>query len=192
MHLSILRSCWLMLGVILLFAGCEQDTVADFKALQTSLTANPEPPADRFWSEITFCERVSKKSGKRIRQGNKFLMKEKSYVHGLLDLWNLPPDKTHSIHLVWLRPDARELFRRYAEVRTTAVGDSQQTRIVWLDAEDFGYRKEEIQLSNRPLVTLSSRLTTSLGRQRLPGQYTLRVYLNRELLTEEKFDLAGS
>ncbi len=36
-------------------------------------------------------------------------------------LQNVRPDRTYSVHLVWVRPDGRELFRRYAEVTRQRV-----------------------------------------------------------------------
>lgn len=192
MRLSSWLICLLALAAMLSGAGCEQDYVVEFRTLQASRVSGQEdPPAHEFWSGITFCERVSKKSGKRIRQGHSFVMGENSYVHGLVDLQNLPPGRTHSIHLVWLKPDTHELYRRYAEVRTESTPGGYRSSIVWLDAEDFGYRREEIQENGKPIVTLGSRLNTSLKRDRMPGHYTLRVYLNREFLVEEGFELAG-
>ena len=182
---------WGALAVPLLAAGCEQEIVLEFKTLQTALGAGQERPADHFWGEITFCERVSKKTGKRIRSGERFSVAEKSYVHGLVDLTHLPPDRNHSVHLVWLTPDGHELYRRYAELRMSRTDDGYRTQVVWLDAEDFSYRKLEVQETETPTCTLGSRLNTSLSRQRPLGRYLLRVYLNREFLLERGFDLTA-
>jgi hypothetical protein len=42
-------------------------------------------------------------------------------VRARVALQNVRPDRTYSVHLVWVRPDGRELFRRYAEVTRQRV-----------------------------------------------------------------------
>ncbi len=185
-----LSAVWLL--TLLALAGCEQEIVQEFQAAQTALAEGEEPAAGRFFADIAFCRKIGKKTGKRIGKGHAFSVAERSYVHGLVDFHQVELDRSHAIHLVWLRPDNHELYRRYAEVRVTREGDGYQTHIQWLRAEDLGYLNEAYLEVDTPTFTLKSRLNTSRSKERQPGRYTFKVYWNRELLLEDSFELASS
>jgi len=184
--------CILAFAMELALLGCEQDVVKQFQANQSALKQNEGLATDQFTASITFCKRVGKKTGRYIGRGHDFTMAEKSYVHGMVDFTNVPCDRTQSIHLVWIKPDGRELYRRYAEVLVTQTSDGYFTLTKWLDAEDLGYLKEVSHETDEARFTLSSRLNTSKVKEREVGRYKLRVYWNRELLLEDSFQLTES
>ena len=157
------------------------------------LATNPHDLPDTtglFGAEITFCRKIGRKSGKRIGTAERFETAEKRYVHGLVDFRNVRSHRLYALHLVWIKPGGKELFRRYAEVVIEPVTDGYETVIRWKKAEDLAYLKEERRGSPQSAFTLASRLNISHSRQRIPGDYLLRVYLDRRLLLEKKFTLA--
>jgi hypothetical protein len=93
------------------------------------------------------------------------------------------------VHLVWIKPDGKEMYRRYAEVRAERASDDYVTTIQWKKPEDLSYLNTEQQVSPQPAFTLASRLNISHSRQRVPGDYRFRVYLDRRLLLERNFTL---
>ena len=97
------------------------------------------------------------------------------------------------MHLAWIRPDGREMFRKYAEVRQN-TGDAGDFRTVinWLDAEDLHKVKSDTLMNTEPGFILESRFNTSLNKEREPGLYQFRVYLDRALLLEEPFTVRAS
>ena len=163
------------------------------EATASAYATNPHDRPDTtgfFDTEITFCRRIGKKSGKRIGTAQHFQTAEKRYVHGLVDFRNIRPHRLYAVHLVWIKPGGKEIFRRYAEVVTEPVADGYETVIRWKKAEDLAYLKEERRGSMQSAFTLGSRLNISHSRQRTPGDYLMRVYLDRRLLLEKKFTLA--
>lgn len=168
----------LLLLLPLLFA-CEQSALQEYRAGESSLSL-----------DIGFYRSVSKKTGKRLGKAEYFSPGEKSRVHGIADFSGLEEGRTHSIHLVWLRPDEREMFRRYAEVTVEKDGDSRRHVIHWRKAEDLNSFKEEIQ--NGESLSLKSRLNIAPEKERDIGSYTFRVYFNREFMAEKNFQLLES
>jgi len=163
------------------------------EATASAYATNPHDGPDTtgfFDAEITFCRKIGKKSGKRIGTAQHFQTAEKRYVHGLVDFHNIRPHRLYAVHLVWIKPGGREIFRRYAEVVTEPIADGYETVIRWQKAEDLAYLKEERRGSPQSAFTLGSRLNISHSRQRIPGDYLMRVYLDRRLLLEKKFTLA--
>lgn len=200
-------------AAVLSVAGCESQDAQEFQAQSTGFAevvalpgdsdgdavaaaayatdrSDPADTTDLFDAEITFCRKIGKKSGKRIGVAQRFEAAEKRYVQGLVDFRNVRPQRLYAVHLVWIKPDGKEMFRRYAEVVTEPHGDGYEIVIHWKKAEDLDYLKEERRESAAAGFTLASRLNISHSRQRLPGDYLLRVYLDRRLLTEKVFTLA--
>jgi hypothetical protein len=177
----------LLVAVGLGAAGCESpEATAQRRAGEGSLATAPES----FRAEVTLCRRVSRKSGEPIGAGDSFVMRERSRVNALVDFRNLHTNRVHSVHLVWIAPDGREIYRKYAEItlRPAAEG-GYETRILWREAEDLNTVEEEMRRSAEPALQLWTAITTSLDRGRDPGPYALRVYLDRRLLVEEPFEL---
>jgi hypothetical protein len=179
------------IGLMLLALGACTDSdyrQAHATPTTTSLTASADSTA--FGIDVTLCRKIGRKTGRRIGAGTTFRMSEKSRVQAMVDFTNVTAGKNYTVHLVWIRPDGREMYRRFAEVRQEAVaGETFRTVVRWLDAEDLHKVRADTLDGAAPQFTLDSRLNTSLSKQREPGEYLLRVYLDRRLLREDTFTL---
>ena len=153
-----------------------------------SAQADDTAGEDLFDATVTLCRKVGTKSGRRIGAGNEFDMTEKSYVRAFADFTHVKTDRPYTVHLAWIRPDGREMFRKFAEVRQHTVEANRfRTVINWLDAEDLHKIQSDTLLTDEPDFTLETRFNTSLKKERDPGLYHFRVYLDRALLLEEPF-----
>ncbi len=187
---SVVFAALIVMSGAVLFAGCGQEVVQEFKDAQARLAEDPSSLDGVFRCDVTFCRKVGRKTGKRIGIGDEFIMKEKSRVNALVDFMDVEAGKVHAMHLVWLRPDMHEMFRKYVEVEVEAAETGYRSTIRWRKTDDLNYVKEEIQEGPDPSFSLKTRLNTSLGKMRVPGTYTLRVYYHRELMLEESFTLS--
>ncbi len=174
----------LLAAILLMMSGCASEEVK-----QVRVAALDEAPAeDAFTLTATLCRKVGSKSGRRIGVGSEFTMAKKSYVRAFVDFGNVEPDRPYTVHLVWIRPDGREMFRKYAEVRQQAVKEEEYRTIInWLDAEDLHKVRSDTLVNVGPDFTLESRFNISLSKEREPGLYRFRVYLDRGLLLEKPF-----
>jgi len=188
------RQAWILVALILVsglvLTGCEQETIQQFQSDRVAVAGGADPPTDSFWAEVSFCRKIGRKTGKRIGCGDKFFPEQKSYVHGLVDFSGLVPGEVYAVHLVWLKPNGKEIFRRYAEIFLEAGDQGYTTHIAWKKAEDLGYLKEEVQERATPGCSLGSRLNISTSRNRELGRYAFKVYWNRELLVQRSFLIA--
>lgn len=176
--------CALATAALFLLSGCSSEEVQQLRPVQ----ADDSATEDTFDATVTLCRKVGTKSGRRIGAGHEFDMSEKSYVRAFADFTNLKTDRPYTVHLAWIRPDGREMFRKFAEVRLHAAeADQFRTVINWLDAEDLHKIKSDTLVTDKPDFTLGTRFNTSLKKERVPGLYHFRVYLDRELLLEEPF-----
>ena len=182
------------LGLLLGLAACGQEDARGVREARAAEAAGAElaAAADGLQAEVTLCRKVGRRSGRRIGAGHRFVMTERSYVRALVDFAGVAPRRTNAVHLVWIRPDGRELFRRYAEVSVTPADEGYAARIGWREAEDLVRVEHEEQQNPGPGFTLDSRLNISAARERQPGTYRFRVYWNRELLLEEAFEVVSS
>jgi hypothetical protein len=181
MRVKTLACNFLLVGLLVALAGCEQDSVRRFRAEGTSTAS------DSFRAEVTLCRRVSRRGGQFLGVGHEFRIAEKSYVRAFVEFTGVTLQRTHSVHLVWIRPDGQELFRKYAEISLAPLEQGYQTHVCWRNAEDHGYHKDEVQTTAGPVFTLDTSLDISANRSRDAGEYRLRIYWNRELLMEEPF-----
>lgn len=185
-----------LLGVSLLIAigacgGCEQSLMKERSPAGVG-PSEADASTGRCSAEVTLCRKVGKKSGKRIGVGNRFTSDKKSYVYAFVDFSGAEPGKTYSVHLVWIKPGGKEMYRKYAEVTLVEEAAGYQTHIRWRKAEEFGYLKEEAQTAATPSFSLSTRLNASTKKEREFGTYAFRVYLNRELYRDVTFELSDS
>jgi len=179
------------LAVVLAATGCENPEAVDQRFGDAGLLSEAEA-ASAFRAEVTLCRRVSRKSGEPIGAGHEFVMSTKSRVHALVDLANVRTDRVYSVHLVWIAPSGREIFRKYAEVTLRPDDEGgYDTLVHWRDAEDLNSVKEELRHGEKAAFRLRASFTTSLDRQRAPGTYAFRLYLDRRLLAEERFTLTA-
>ena len=135
---------------------------------------------------VELCRKVSKK-GKRLDVGHEFMIGDKSSVLAFADFSGLRPRRDYTLHLVWIRPDGAEMFRRFAEFRLEGADKSWKTIVQWKDALDLTHASREEIASDAPAVTFDSTLNLSPDKKREPGTYRFRVYLDRRLVREESF-----
>jgi len=175
--------------VLMCMAGCGQEDVAKVRHGATLDAETPEAAAG-FSAEVVLCRRVGSKTGKRIAIGDSFQElseKKNRYIHAFLDVSDAP-EGVHQIHLVWIKPGGKEMFRKSAEVTIATTTEGFATDVVWFKAEDLHDRNaDETMLSETPDFTLHARLNVAPEKERVPGEYAFRVYWNRELMVEQIF-----
>ena len=190
------KSAWIMLvalcaGVLVL--GCSEKRVNEFEEAQARFAEDPTALDGVFKGEIVLCRRVGAKSAKRIGVSDEFEAGENNKVFAFVDFDNAELGRLYTVHMVWLRPDDHEIFRKYAEVRVDKAETGYRSTIHWKSNLDLHYLKEEFQESERPAFTLDSSMGTYVkGVPRESGTYKLRVYLYRDLMLEKSFTLTGS
>jgi len=182
------------LALPLLFTACSQDKIEEFRITQAQREQGFLPDPLAFDAVITFCRYQSAKTGDFVDAGEYFGVFDGSRVRAFVEIKNLEPEKVHSIHLVWLAPgDLKEMFRKYAEITVEQKEDGGWRNVIrWKDALDLVRYEEEVQEGPDPHVMLDATMTADPERGRELGMYTLRVYFNRELLTEKTFKLMDS
>ena len=193
---ALLNNCLLLtlLSALVLTAGCSSEEARTVVSSRLSVDDQSSPAAtdSGFGAEITLCRKVSRKSGRPIGVSDNFKITAKSYVNALVEFTGVRSDRTYVVHLVWVRPDGKEMFRKYAEVTQSEISSAQfQTSITWLDAEDLHKIKLDTVITETPEFTLQSRFNISSKKNRQPGQYSLQVFLDRRLLLEEEFIVTG-
>ena len=152
----------------------------------------PDPDAG-FGLDVVLCRKVGSKSGRRFGVGREFQVEEKSRVQALVDFRGVSAGRTYAVHLVWIRPDGRELFRRYAEAVPRPGADGKwRTAVAWREAEDLNHADFDTLVTDSAAFTLDSRLNISADREREPGEYRFRVYLDRRLLRDEAFTVLAA
>lgn len=176
-HLGVIAAAVALLAA----GGCESTEAARIRAADTT-----HGPA----LHVELCRKLSKK-GKRLDVGHQFTIEDKSAVLAFADFIDLQPERDYTVHLVWIRPDGRELFRRFAEFRLSSADSAWTATVLWKDALDLHDIKREELTVTAPSVTLDSTFNTSAERNRETGTYRFRVYLDRRLVREESFTLAS-
>jgi hypothetical protein len=77
--------------------------------------------ADPFHVDVDLFHRTAGRRWRRAAE-HVFPVRDESYIRAEAVLHHVRPQRTYSVHLVWIRPDGRELFRRYAEVTRRLIG----------------------------------------------------------------------
>jgi len=112
--------CLLVLSLVLV-AGCTTDEADESRLYEAQLVAGEEPAGGNFHADVDLYRRYTGDKW-MLDKDHKFAVKDESHVRGKVMLRNLRPKRTYSVHLVWIRPDGAEMFRRYAEVTRHEVG----------------------------------------------------------------------
>ena len=176
-----------LLSALVLAAGCTSEEARSIAA-GSSLDNSLEKSGTQ--ASITLCRKVSRKTGRPIGESDTFVMRPRSYVNALVDFQGVETGRTHVLHLVWVRPDGKEIFRKYAEVVVEPGGEEGFLTITrWLDGVDLHDIAADTLATAEPAFRLESRLNTSDRKERDPGTYSLRVYLDRRFLLEKSFTL---
>ena len=119
---------------------------------------------DGISAQITFCNKISSKTGKPIGEGTVFSIKEKAKLVSVIDLKNISFHRSSGLmfHVDWIDPDENSFYKKRIDIQS---GDSSS------------------------FITSSISLTPG---KRKAGNYNLRVYLFRELIAEKKFQLVDA
>ncbi len=172
--------------------GCDTREAQQQAAHEQALAAGEKAPADQFHITTTFSRRYTKKHWLRDKD-LEFRIKKTSRVRARVTFHDVRTDRLYSAHLVWIRPDGRELYRRYAEVAVTpADSGGYDIDIAWKKAVDLHHSRHELQHVKAPSFMLESIFDISRAKHRETGEYLLRIYLDRQLLKEETITIVGS
>jgi len=124
----------------------------------------PSKSSNGIESSIIFCERISKRTNKPVKEGNIFAIKEEAKVYAVVNLINknFYTDKELMFH------------------------------IDWLDSTGNSFYKKRIDFSpNDSTSNIISSISISPQKRKV-GNYIFRVYLFRELIAEKNFKLVES
>jgi len=193
-----MRSGVVVCGLILLVGavlatgtGCESQESREAVAWGPLAEAGDEDAAELFHVDVSLWRRYAGKTWYYDRD-DEFKVKRRSYVKARIDVRNVEPGRVYPFHIVWIAPSGHELFRKYAEaVVTPADSVGYVANIDWKKAVDLGYRKHRRREVPEPGFILESSMNISTRREREPGEYLLRVYLDRRLLLERPFTVIG-
>ncbi len=109
----------MMLGTLWL-VGCTGEEADESRIYDAAVAAGEEPAADLFHVDVTLHRRYTG-SKWMLDKDHVFTVKDESRIRAELEFRNVRPERTYSVHLVWIKPDGDEVFRRYAEVRRHLV-----------------------------------------------------------------------
>ncbi len=172
-----------------LATGCTSPEARQVSA-RASGSDQASPEEGEFQASLILSRKISRKSGRPIGEGDSFRSRSKSSVHATLECAGARPRRPYTFHLVWVNPDGKELYRKYATVVQEPASEQEfRTVITWLDAEDLHKVKVDTVLSDQPVFNLQTRFNTSLKRERDPGTWEMRVYLDRRHLLTRAFEL---
>jgi hypothetical protein len=172
--------------------GCSSEEHDQALAFDQAVAAGEKPARDGFHSRLVFHERTGEDKWDRDKD-LEFRIRKESELRARASFENVRPGQTYTVHLVWIRPDGKELFRRFAEA-TVAAGDSggYVAEVVYKKADHLPYRKVERQESKTPSFDVESVFDISRSKKRETGEYLLRLYFDRRLLKEEIVTIVGS
>ncbi len=100
----------------LLFGGCSTEEGEQARAHLLAEETGTEMDAGAFHCDVTLYRRYTGTEWLRDRD-HVFNVKDESRVRARVEFENVRPERTYSIHMVWIKPGGKESFRRYAEVR---------------------------------------------------------------------------
>ncbi len=109
-------------AALLAGVGCETEDRLESLAFENRLAEGytSVQDAELFRPDVTLFRRYTG-SKWRLDKDHIFTVKDESHVKASVLFENMRPERTYSLHLVWIRPDGREMFRRYAEVTRHSV-----------------------------------------------------------------------
>jgi hypothetical protein len=186
----------LVLGLAAVLAvgvmGCSSDEHDQALAYDQAVAAGEKPAKDAFHCRLVFHTRAGGDTWERDKD-LEFRIRKDSEVRARASFENVRPGQTYTVHLVWIRPDGAELFRRFAEATVSAADSGGYVaEVVYKKADNLPYRKVDRQESKTPSFDVETVLDISRAKKRETGEYLLRVYLDRRLLKEEIFTVVGS
>lgn len=109
----------LLVGFVLLLAGCTTDEFDSARGPALAGAEEQEATSDGLHTEVTLSRKYH--DDWRLDRDHVFTVKDESHVRAEVRFDRVRADRTYSIHLVWVKPDGEEAFRRYAEVTRHTV-----------------------------------------------------------------------
>jgi hypothetical protein len=148
------------MALAMMLPSCSE-RLAEPVVMPDSTIVYPAKDSNDISAKITFSRFFGQKTGRQWGIASVFPVKEDENVYAVIDLENRLKnvDRELMFHLDWLRPDGQSV-----------------------------YRKEIILPAGDSTMTLESSVSSS-PESRLPGKYSLRIYLFRELMAEKYFEL---
>lgn len=171
--------------------GCSSEEHEQALAYDQAVAAGEKPDKASFHCRLLFHDRSGDKDWERNRD-LEFRIRKNSDVRARASFENVRPGQTYAVHLVWIRPDGRELFRRYAEATVSAADSGFVADVEYRQADHLTYRKLDRQTAKTPSFDVETVFDISRAKNRETGEYLLRVYLDRRLLKEEIVTVVGS
>jgi hypothetical protein len=158
--LKILMVFLCMAALLMFMPACSTRYQEPLTTADSTIVYPPKKTGD-ISAKITFCRKISKKTGKLIDAGSVFTIGNDEMVHAVVDLENRfeSGDRDLMLHLQWIDQDGGDIYRK---------------RIDLTSADSTSTLKSSISISPD---------------KRQPGEYLLQVYLFRELIAEKKFRL---
>ncbi|MBI9039058.1 MAG: hypothetical protein JEY97_13065 [Bacteroidales bacterium] len=153
-------SIFLITLLILIVAGCSSRIETPVKEADSTIVYPAKNP-NGIMAGITLYRKMSNQTDKLLGEGTVFTIREKENLNAKIDLKNrFACGKRELIfHIDWIGTNGRSFYRK------------------------------QIDLSH---VDSSSTINTSISippDKRQPGNYSIRIYLFRELIAEKKFEL---
>jgi len=102
--------------VALGMAGCAPEEADQARLYQAAVERGEQPDGDLFHVDATLYRRYTR-SKWLLDKDHIFRVKDESRIRAEVSLANVRPDRTYSLHLVWVKPDGASAYHRYAEVR---------------------------------------------------------------------------
>lgn len=141
-------------------------------------------------ADLGFYKRIAA-DGTRLGPSDVHVIGPRREVVACLDVGNVPVGRLQAVHLIWVNPQGREIFRKYAEVTIRpAAGGGYEAHIVWRRADMPNARETVVQRSDSAGFSLLSKLSLAPERNRAPGRHMLRVFRHRALWLERGFELS--
>ena len=157
------NTIWILFStrtLAIIFPSCSE-RLSEPVVMPDSTIVYPAKDPDDISARITFSRYFGQKTGRQWGRTSVFPIKEDENVYAVVALENRLKklDRDLMFHLYWLRPDGQSV-----------------------------YMKEVILPAGDSTCTIESSVSSSPG-IRQPGNYSLRVYLFRELIAEKTFEL---
>lgn len=129
--------------------------------LDDSTIVYPSKSENGISAKITLSNKISKKTGKPLKVGTVFKLQKKAKLYATVNLINFKPvnQKELMLHIVWVYSSGKSFYKKRIDFSPTDSSSS-----------------------------IKSSISTSPPK-RNAGEYTVRVYLFRELIAEKKFQL---
>ncbi len=149
--------------VIFFITGCSSREESPV-ILDDSTIVYPSKSENGISAKITLSNKISKKTGKPLKAGTVFKLQKKAKVYATVNLKNYKSvnHKEIMLHIDWVDSSGNSFYKN---------------RIDFSPTDSFSSIKSSISISPP---------------KRKAGNYTVRVYLFRELIAEKKFQLVES